>query len=484
MAAVSDPVDVDRVRQRFQACDQGHVFDCWETLTAAQQTALLHQASALAEDLPGLVEGQRKAVAALNAVPDSAAISPAEPIRLPQSSEDERRRDAARDAGLGVLGQGRVAMCVVAGGQGTRLGFSGPKGAYPLGPVSDRCLFALQAQKIRGLARRSGCRVPWYVMTSASTDAATRALFEAQGNFGLDSDDVFIFSQGMLPAWDFEGRLILAAPHRIAESPNGHGGAPLALGQSGALDDMEARGIDRLFYYQVDNPLIRMGDPVFVGLHEETGSEMSCKVIRKRAAADKMGVVAEVRGRSTVIEYTEIPPDLRDSRDDDGQLVYWAGNIAIHLFDRDFLRRIAAESEQCLPFHASPKAIESVDSDAKTRASTGPNGYKLERFVFDALPWAERTCLLEVRAEEEFSPIKNAEGRDSPESSRAQLVARYRSWLGEAGIEVSPAVEAIEIDHSLIDSPAEVTESGFSDLADAGNAILVSTGSTGTGMDA
>ena len=185
-----------------------------------------------------------------------------------------------------------------------------------------------------------------------------------------------------------------------------------------------------------------------------------------------------------MIEYTEIPPDLRDLRGDDGELVYWAGNIAIHLFNRDFLRRIAAESERCLPFHASPKAIESVDSDAKNRASVGPNGYKLERFVFDALPWAERTCLMEVRAEEEFSPIKNAEGKDSPESSRAQLVARYRSWLGQAGIEVPPGVEAIEVDHSVIDSPADVMESGFSDLADAGKAVLVSTGSTGTGMDA
>jgi len=477
-------MDVDRVRQRFQACDQGHVFEYWDTLTVSQQAALLHQTSALSEGLADLVEGQRKAVAALDAVPDAAEISAPEPIGLPQGSEDERRLAEARDTGLGVLRDGRVAMCVVAGGQGTRLGFEGPKGAYPLGPVSDRCLFALQAQKIRGLARRAGCRIPWYVMTSAATDAATRALFEDQGNFGLNPDDVFIFSQGMLPAWDFEGRLILSEPHRIAESPNGHGGAPLALAVSGALEDMEARGIDRLFYYQVDNPLIRMGDAAFVGLHEEMGSEMSCKVIRKREAADKMGVVAEVRGRPTVIEYTEIPPDLRDLRGDDGELVYWAGNIAIHLFNRDFLRRIAAESERCLPFHASPKAIGSVDSDAKNRASVVPNGYKLERFVFDALPWAERTCLMEVRAEEEFSPIKNAEGKDSPESSRAQLVARYRSWLGQAGIEVPPGVEAIEVDHSVIDSPGDVTESGFSDLADAGKAILVSTGSTGTGMDA
>ena len=156
---------------------------------------------------------------------------------------------------------------------------------------------------------------------------------------------------------------------------------------------------------------------------------------------------------------------------------YWAGNIAIHVFNLDFLRRVAREGEKLLPVHASPKIIPSAHSRNKERASEAPNGYKLERFVFDALPWAERVCVLEVSAAEEFSPIKNAEGSQSPESSRADLEACYRRWLEEAGVEIPPGVLAIEIDHSVIDSAAEALEANIGTPAAAGQAILFSTGS-------
>lgn len=468
--------DVNELRRRFDAHGQAHVFRFWEGLDAAQRSALLRQAERLGDDLPNLVAGQKAAFEALRADGTPGCVAPGSAIALPENGGDTGRMEAARKRGLELLEAGRLGVFVVAGGQGTRLGFAGPKGAFPVGPVSDRSLFALQAQKIAGLSRRSGRPIPWYVMTSEATDAATRDFFETQAHFGLDPEDVFVFTQGMVPAWDFEGRLILEAPHRIAESPNGHGGALTALADSGALDHMEARGIDRLFYYQVDNALVRIGDPVYLGFHEASGAEMSCKVIRKCDPAEKVGVVAEMEGRPAVIEYTELAEKLRDERDSDGELVYWAGNIAIHLFNVDFLRRVARESERLLPFHASPKLIESVSDRAKVGASGEPNGYKLERFVFDALPWARQTCVLEVRAADEFSPIKNADGKDSPESCRAELVACYRTWLEAAGIEVPMGAEAIEIDHSLIDSADEALGSGFSSVAAAGNAILVSTG--------
>jgi len=315
-------------------------------------------------------------------------------------------------------------------------------------------------------------------MTSPATDAETRALFEAEGYFGCAREDVFIFCQGTLPAWDFEGRLILDQPGRIAESPNGHGGAVAALHESGALSHMEARGIDRLFYFQVDNPLVRVGDPVFLGFHEASGSEMSCKVIRKADPLEKVGVVARRDGRPAVVEYTELSPDLRDARDAGGQLLYWAGNIAIHVFNLDFLHRLAQDGEKLLPVHASPKIIPSAHSPHKARASPAPNGYKLERFVFDALPWAERVCVLEVSAAEEFSPIKNASGDQSPESSRADLEACYRRWLDEGGVEIPAGVVAIEIDHSVVDSAAEASEANLGTPARAGQAILFSTGSS------
>ena len=477
MSADSQPLDLENLRQRFQACGQVHVFDFWEELDEPERAALLRQAHSLSEDLPALAEASRRAAQELDSGPEDLGLEPFEAIPLPENGGEEARFVAARRRGLGLLEGGRVGVCVVAGGQGTRLGFGGPKGAFPLGPVSERSLFGLHAQKIRGLGRRSGHPIPWYVMTSPANDGPTRALFEAEDFFGLDCEDVFIFSQGTLPAWDFEGRLILDAPGRIAESPNGHGGALTALEASGALDDMADRGVDRLFYFQVDNPLVRMGDPVFLGFHDECASEMSCKVIRKVDPLEKVGVVARSHGRPAVVEYTELSEGLRDARDAQGRLLYWAGNIAIHVFNLDFLRRIARESEKLLPVHASPKVIASAHSSDKERASGAPNGYKLERFVFDALPWAERICVLEVRAAEEFSPIKNAEGKDSPESSRADLEACYRRWLERAGLEIPPGALAIEIDHSVIDSAAEAVESGFGTLAEAGQAILFSTGS-------
>ncbi|HIG01507.1 MAG TPA: UDPGP type 1 family protein [Myxococcales bacterium] len=475
----AETLDIEVLRQRFEAHGQGHVFEFWDQLGPEARDALARQATRLVASLPLLIEQRQAAVEGLGAGSELGPITPGEAIPLPEHGGDLARVDAARRRGLDLLGAGRVGLCVVAGGQGTRLGFDGPKGAFPVGPVSERSLFALQAQKIRGLCRRSGHSIPWYIMTSEATDEATRAIFDAEACFGLAPESVRIFTQGMLPAWDFQGRLILENPHRIAESPDGHGGTLMALDNSGILADMEARGVDRLFYYQVDNPMICLGDPVFLGFHEEAQAEMSCKVIRKIDPDEKVGVLAQVAGSPSVIEYTEFSAELREARDPDGGLVHWAGNIGIHVFNLDFLRRMARESARLLPVHASPKRIQSMNSQSNLRASDGANGYKLERFVFDALPWAKRTCVVEVRATEEFSPIKNATGKDSPESCRTELVGCYRTWLEAAGMAPPPGTNGIEIDHSVIDSAEEAAEKGFANLADAGEAILISTRPTG-----
>jgi UDP-N-acetylglucosamine/UDP-N-acetylgalactosamine diphosphorylase len=401
-------------------------------------------------------------VGALASKPPTRKLEPAPVIELPEHGGDPQLRESARSRGEAMLAAGRVAAFVVAGGQGTRLGFDGPKGAYPVGPLSDRCLFEIFAQKIRGVIRRHGAKMPWYVMTSDATDAATRAIFAEHDCFGLDPDDVVIFSQGMVPAFDFDGRLVLEAPDRIFESPNGHGGALTALDSSGALADMERRGIDTISYFQVDNPLVRLADPVYLGLHEQADAEMSCKVLRKPDPDVKWGVLVLLDGQLAIVEYTELDDELRNARDADGRLVYWAGSPAIHLLCTDFAKRMAADADRWLPFHASAKKIPTVDADGRPVKPDAPNGHKLERFVFDALPAAERTCLVETRASEEFSPIKNAEGPESPSSARRDLVAEYRRWLSEAGIQPPPEDQRIEIDHSQIDGPEDAAASGLS----------------------
>jgi UDP-N-acetylglucosamine/UDP-N-acetylgalactosamine diphosphorylase len=315
-------------------------------------------------------------------------------------------------------------------------------------------------------------------MTSEATDAPTRSFFAEADHFGLPADDVFFFRQEMVPSADFEGRLILAQPDRIFENPNGHGGTLTALLSSGALDDMERRGVDTIFYYQVDNPLIRMGDPVYLGFHDAAGADMSCKVVRKRDAMEKVGVVARVNGRLGLIEYTELDDERRHQRDASGEFVYWAGNIAIHVFATSFVRRVAADADQLLPFHASDKKIPTLDADGRPVAPSEPNGRKLERFVFDALPAAERVCVVEARRAEEFSPVKNADGGSSPATARSDLMAQYRSWLEAAGIQGVPPGDAIEIDHSRIDGPEDARALGIRTVAEGSDVILTAPGAS------
>lgn len=467
--------EIEDLKRHFAACGQEHVWAFWDRLDARGRATLETQTRRLAPQLPELVAAERAARGA-SGRPAERRIEPAEVIPLPGRGADAGRFAAARERGESLLRQGKLAAFVVAGGQGTRLGFEGPKGCFPIGPVSTRTLFEIQAQKIRGLARRAGVRVPWYVMTSDATDGPTREAFEQASHFGIDPPDVRMFRQGMVPAFSFEGRMLLERPDRIFESPNGHGGSLTALESSGALDDMERRGIDTIFYYQVDNPLVRIGDPAYLGFHAEAGAEMSCKVVRKTDPAEKVGVVARVEERIGVVEYTELQDEQRFQRDASGELVFWAGNVAIHLLSTAFVRRVAADAASLLPFHISAKKIPALDPEGRPTSPQEPNGNKLERFVFDALPAADRVCVVETSAPEEFAPVKNARGADSPESSRRALTAQYRRWLEAAGLELPPEGRAIEIDHSKIDGPEEAAGAGYRSLAEAGAAIRVAPG--------
>ena len=450
---------IEKLRARFAAFGQDHVFRFWQSLGPEQRRSLAAQAEAIdLGELRRTVEHTRRLAA-----PGARKLEPGPIEALPRHGGDPNRRAAARERGEALLRDGRVGVLVVAGGQGTRLGFEGPKGLFPLGPVTGRSLFALQAQRLHAARRRFGVPIPWYVMTSPATDAATRAFFAAHDRFGLPAEDMFFLCQATAPALDFEGRLLLEAPDRIAESPNGHGGAFPALADSGALADLARRGITTLSYYQVDNPLVPLVDPVFLGLHALVGAEMSAKVVRKVDPMEKVGVVARVDGRIGVVEYTEIDDQHRHLRDGEGRLVYWAGSIAVHALDVAFAGRVAADAERLLPYHASAKKIPFVDDAGRRVEPREPNGHKLERFLFDALPAAERVALLEVDRTEEYAPVKNAEGTDSPASARAALDAQARRWLAGAGL-TAPEDVWIELDHARIDCEDDLRALGVHSL--------------------
>lgn len=465
------PSDIERLRAEFEAHGQGHVFRFWEQLDAPARERFARQAASI--DLPAVVRGYRRTQAAPDEAP--AELSPVPVVPSLERGGDPAAHQAARERGEALLREGRVGAMVVAGGQATRLGYPGPKGAFPLGPVTERSLFEIHAQKLRRLRERAGCPIPWYVMTSQATDAATRRFFSEHDHFGLPEGDVFFLVQRMVPSFDFEGRMILERPDRIFENPDGHGGSLTALLASGALDDMDARGIDTLYYFQVDNPLLHIGDPAFLGFHAGERAEMSCKVVRKEEPEEKVGVVARLGGRVGVVEYTEIDDAHRNARDSQGELVYWAGSIAVHVFDTAFVRRVAKDAESLLPFHASAKKIPEVGPGGETRAPDAPNGHKLERFVFDALGAAKQVLVMETPRTEEYSPVKNAEGSDSPATSRRDLSARYRGWLEASDIDVPPDV-LIEIDDSRIGGPEDLRALGIRCLEDAPDVIRTAPG--------
>jgi UDP-N-acetylglucosamine/UDP-N-acetylgalactosamine diphosphorylase len=461
--------DFEETLGRFRDYGQDRVFRFWDRLDEQQRQNLLDQATAV--DLAALERAHDVNSGRASGRPPKLEAVPV--VRLPAHGGDALAADRAFERGSQALAEGRVAALVVAGGQATRLGFDEPKGAYPVGPVSERTLCEQQAQKIRGLRRRYGCPLPWYIMTSPATDVATRALFADNDAFGLPTEDVFFFQQGMVQSLDFDGRMMLERPDRIFENPNGHGGSLSALLSSGALDDMERRGVDTVFYYQVDNPLIRIADPGYLGFHFEAEAEMSCKVVRKRDPMEKVGVVARVDGKIGVVEYTEIDDEHRFETDEDGELVFWAGSVAIHIFSTAFIRRVAESADELLPYHASEKLISTIDDDGRLVTPTQPNGRKLERFVFDALGAARSVCLVEGDRHLDYSPIKNAQGADSATTARRDLIAVYRSWLDAAGIEMPKDGAAIEIDHSRIDGPDEARALGIQRCAEAGDVIRV-----------
>lgn len=352
------------------------------------------------------------------------------------------RPDAARadlfhkghDLGVKALREGRVAAFTVAGGQGTRLGFEGPKGAFQISPVRDATLFQLFAESLLGIERRFGRRPRWYVMTSPGNHEATVSFFEQNRWFGLSDDDVMFFRQGQMPAFLPDGRIAMAAKHQLALSPNGHGGSLQALRDSGALGDMSERGIEHISYFQVDNPLVRTLDPMFIGLHLAMGSQMSSKAVTKAADTERVGNFCLADGKLQVIEYSDLPEELALQKNPDGSRRFDAGSIAVHVLSRAFVESLTdPESSVHLPWHRADKKVPVIDDAGDRVQPPEPNVVKLEMFVFDAIPLARNAMVMYTDRAEEFSPVKNADGVDSPATARRDLIRRAARWLESCG---------------------------------------------------
>lgn len=431
----------DALRDLFAENGQAHIFAGWDKLTPDEQADLAADCAKV--DFAWLNARRNEYTAAANGGRPSPAgkLEPATIDELPRDAAGAASRRSAREKGEELIRAGKTAAFLVAGGQGSRLGFDGPKGCYPLGPISGKTLFEWHAEQIRARSRRYGVSLPWYIMTSRDNVDDTRRYFEASAFLGLPKDDVFFFVQDMVPTIDRDGNLFLASASRLAMNPNGHGGAMCGLVNSGATADMKRRGVEYVTSFQVDNPLATICDPEFIGAHVLAGAEMSSKVLKKVGAEEKIGSVGVMNGKTVVVEYSDLDAADMHATTPDGRLVFWAGSIGLHALNVDFIDRVGCGDN--LPWHQAIKSVAHFDG-ARVVKPKDKNAVKFETFIFDALPLASGSINFEVRREHEFAPVKNAVGVDSAESCRELLTGYFGEWLTACGVDM-PAAAEVEI---------------------------------------
>jgi UDP-N-acetylglucosamine/UDP-N-acetylgalactosamine diphosphorylase len=437
---------ISESRERLRKFGQEHLVRFWDELDADGRAKLQSQLTAI--DFERIARLFREGAGSCDWAALARRATPPPAMRVAEraagtgmfSAEDARR--IATEA----MKAGKVGVLLVAGGQGSRLGFDHPKGLYEIGPVSGAPLLQIHFEKALAVARRYGASMPVYMMTSPATHDEQVVFLEQHERFGLPEDDVVLFCQGTMPAVDAKtGKLLLAEKDSLFLSPDGHGGTVAALEASGAIEHMRRRGIEHLFYLQVDNPLTPIGDPEFIGYHLLANSELTSMAVAKQTPKDRVGVFAMIDGRMQIIEYSDLPDDVAEERDASGSLKFWAGSIAVHVFSVAFLERALALKD-ALPFHIARKKVPFVDESGKLIEPKEPNALKFERFIFDLVPHARNPLVVEFREEDVFAPLKNAPGaeRDTPEYVQRFMIAQHRNWLEAAGTRVAEGV-AVEI---------------------------------------
>ncbi|VVC42036.1 Nucleotide-diphospho-sugar transferases,UDPGP family [Cinara cedri] len=435
--------DFDSVVTLLKKYNQEHIIKFWEKLNEKEKKILLEDIYEV--NIPDVLEmfnrtvenmntNQQKLDARMN--PISAELYGAvsrSPIDILIKYEQ---------IGLEKISQGKVGVLLMAGGQGTRLGVNYPKGMYDIGLPSQKSLYRIQGERICRLISLASktygsCKgLPWFIMTSEHTMEPTRKYFKDNKYFGLDENKIFFFEQYMLPAFTFDGKIIMESKYKISKSPDGNGGLYKALRDRLVLDNIKKLGVEYLHAHSVDNILVKVADPVFIGYCITKNAECGAKVVEKAYPSEPLGVVCEVDGKFQVVEYSEITENTAEKQNPDGRLTFSAGNICNHFFTADFLNKIAHQYNNKLKLHVAKKKISYVDNDGNECKPEKPNGIKMEKFIFDVFEFCNRLAVWEVERDEEFSALKNAEvlgGQDNPKTARLDVFSLHRKFVEKAG---------------------------------------------------
>lgn len=401
--------------------NQEHIFQFWNELNDKEKQNLLEQTSAINFPfIKKLFENKLKNK-------EQKEYSNIQPPDVIIKSEHNQENDEATEIGIQAIKEGRVALFTLAGGQGSRLGFDGPKGCFEITPVMNKSLFQIFAEKLLATNKTYNTTIEWYLMTSDVTHEQTIKFFEENNYFGLEKEHIIFFKQRMLPQIDEYGKLLLAKKSQIVTGPDGTGGVYNALVDNSITKQMKEKGMECFMLMTVDNPLATGIDPMYLGHHIKKGAEYSVKVTKKTYPEERVGHVVKMNGITQMVEYVLLSEEQMNARREDGELVLSSGNLLNDIINVDFVEKI--EKENLLDYVAAHKKCKYLDDKGNLIEPNEPNSYKFERFIFDALPLAKETIVFEVKREEEFAPVKNAEGKDSPESSRELQTNLYKSWL-------------------------------------------------------
>ena len=339
-----------------------------------------------------------------------------EPIDFVDKSKlSKEKYEKYEKIGFEKIKSGKLAVVTMAGGQGTRLGHTGPKGTYDLGLDTHKSIFEILCETLKEARDKYKVDIPWYIMTSDENNEETESFFKNHDYFGYPAGCIMFFKQGKLPMLNTDGKILLDEKGRIKEAADGHGGIFQSMLKEGVVYDMKARGIEWAFIGGVDNVLAKMVDAVLIGLAEEKHVLAAGKSLVKAGPTERVGVFCKKNGKPSVIEYTEISKEMSEELTETGELKYGESHILCNLFNIKAIEKIG---KMQLPYHVAFKKAKCLDKDGNVISPKEPNAYKFEAFLFDAFESLDDMAILRVKREEEFAPVKNAEGVDSPETAR------------------------------------------------------------------